>query len=41
MLEVGIPPHEVKLIVDLYWKQSACVKLNEGCTRKVMIKRGV
>lgn len=40
MLEVGIPLHEVKLIVDLYWKQTACVKLDEGCTRKLRIQPG-
>ena len=41
MTEAGIPHHERKLIVELYWNQTARVRTTAGTTENIKIERGV
>ncbi|GFR70854.1 LINE-1 reverse transcriptase [Elysia marginata] len=36
-----IPSHERRLVYEIYWNQSAKVKLTSGTTEDIMIQRGV
>ena len=41
MKRTGIPNHEIRLIANLYWKQRASVRTNNGETEEIEIKRGI
>ncbi|GFS24159.1 retrovirus-related Pol polyprotein LINE-1 [Elysia marginata] len=39
--KAGIPSHERRLVCEIYWNQSAKVKLTSGTTEDIMVQRGV
>ena len=41
MKKTGIPEHEIRLIVNLYWDQRAVIRTEKGITKEVEIKKGV
>ena len=41
MKRTGIPNHEIRLIANLYWKQKASVRPNQGESEEIEIKRGI
>ncbi|GFR72004.1 retrovirus-related Pol polyprotein LINE-1 [Elysia marginata] len=41
LAKAGIMSHERRLVCDIYWNQSAKVKLTSGTTEDIMIERGV
>lgn len=41
MRKTGIPNHEIRLIANLYWRQTATVRTNKGETEEIEIKRGI
>ncbi|GFS25830.1 retrovirus-related Pol polyprotein from type-1 retrotransposable element R2 [Elysia marginata] len=41
LAKVGISSHERRLVCEIYWNQSAKVKLTSGTTEDIMIQRGV
>ena len=41
LAKAGIPSHERRLVCEIYWNQSAKVKLTSGTTEDIRIQRGV
>ena len=41
MQKANIPKHEIRLIVNLYWEQTAVIRTNNGMSNKVKIRRGI
>ncbi|GFS05224.1 endonuclease-reverse transcriptase [Elysia marginata] len=41
LAKARIPSHERRLVCEIYWNQSAKVKLTSGTTEDIMIQRGV
>ena len=41
LVKAGIPSHERRLVCEIYWNQSAKVRLTSGTTEDIMIQRGV
>ncbi|GFR97998.1 retrovirus-related Pol polyprotein LINE-1 [Elysia marginata] len=41
LAKAGIPSHERRLVCEIYWNQSATVKLTSGTTEDIIIHRGV
>ncbi|GFR64948.1 retrovirus-related Pol polyprotein LINE-1 [Elysia marginata] len=41
LAKAGIPSHERRLVCEIYWNQSAKVKLTSGTTEDIIIQLGV